>query len=62
MSKYYKEMAHMNKICTACGQEIDTKNQPYFKIGNKYICDDTVNVECITNWVGWHRKNEDKTE
>jgi len=52
----------MSKICAVCGQEIDTKNQPYFKIGNKYICDDTVNVECITNWVGWHRKNEDKTE
>jgi len=52
----------MIKICTVCGQEIDTKEQPYFKIGSKYICDDTVNVDCCTIFFSWHRKNEDKTE
>jgi len=52
----------MKKICVVCGQEINTKYQPYFKIGSKYICDDTVNVECITIFLSWNRKNEDKTE
>lgn len=60
MSK--REGCNMIKICVVCGQNIDTKSQPYFKIGSKYICDDTINVECITNWVSWNRKNEDKTE
>lgn len=51
----------MLKTCEVCGDTINTKEQPYFKFGNKYICDDTVNVECVVNWCGWHRKNEDKT-
>jgi len=52
----------MTKTCVICGQKIDIENQPYFKMNNKYICDDTVNVECITYYVSLFRKNEDKTE
>jgi hypothetical protein len=52
----------MKKKCVICGQSIDTKEEPYFKIGRDYICDDTVNVECCVNYLGRHRKNEDKTE
>lgn len=49
----------MIKRCLVCGKEIDTKTMPYFKFGKDYVCDDTVNVECIVNYDGWHRKNED---
>jgi hypothetical protein len=52
----------MIKYCEVCGNPINTKNEPYFKFGNKYICDDTINVECIVNWCGQHRKNEEKTQ
>ena len=52
----------MKKLCNVCGREINTKEQPYFKIGAKYICDDTINVGCCVTFLSWHRKNEDKTE
>ena len=52
----------MKKICVVCDKVIDTKEEPYFKMGTKYICDDSVNVECIITFCAWNRKNEDKTD
>ena len=51
----------MIKECVVCKEKIDTKEEPYFKFGNDYVCDDTKNVDCIVNYCGRHRKNEDKT-
>lgn len=48
--------------CVICGKPIDINKEPYFKFSKIYICDDSVNVECIVNWCGQHRKNEDKTQ
>ena len=52
----------MKKLCEVCDKIIDTVEDPYFKIGTQYICDDSVDVECILTFCAWNRKNADKSE